>query len=87
VRRRVPQITSLPKSNKGADGDERGKSHEPIQGYCALCIARCGAIAVVENHRFVALEPDPEHPTGQALCAKRRAAPSWFITLSGYFTR
>jgi anaerobic selenocysteine-containing dehydrogenase len=46
-----------------------------IQGYCALCVSRCGAIAVVENGRFVALEPDPSHPTGKALCAKGRAAP------------
>ena len=48
---------------------------EQIHGYCALCISRCGSIAVVENGRFVALEPDPSHPTGQALCAKGRAAP------------
>jgi len=46
-----------------------------IHGYCGLCIARCGAIAVVEDGRFTGLEPDPEHPTGQALCAKGRAAP------------
>lgn len=46
-----------------------------VQGYCALCTSRCGSIAVVENGRFVALEPDPSHPTGQALCAKGRAAP------------
>jgi anaerobic selenocysteine-containing dehydrogenase len=46
-----------------------------VQGYCALCISRCGSIAVVEDGRFVALEPDPSHPTGQALCAKGRAAP------------
>jgi anaerobic selenocysteine-containing dehydrogenase len=46
-----------------------------IPGYCALCVSRCGSIAVVENGRFVALEPDPSHPTGQALCAKGRAAP------------
>ena len=48
---------------------------ERIQGYCALCISRCGSIAVVQDGRFVALEPDPSHPTGQALCAKGRAAP------------
>src|SRR5262247_2313213 len=48
---------------------------ERIPGYCALCISRCGSIAVVENGRFVALEPDPSHPTGKALCAKGRAAP------------
>ncbi|HXF61410.1 MAG TPA: molybdopterin-dependent oxidoreductase [Caldilineaceae bacterium] len=46
-----------------------------IPGYCALCVSRCGAIALVEDGRFVALEPDPSHPTGQALCAKGRAAP------------
>ena len=46
-----------------------------VPGYCALCVSRCGSIAVVENGRFVALEPDPSHPTGKALCAKGRAAP------------
>ena len=46
-----------------------------IHGYCGLCIARCGTIAVVEHGRFTRLEPDPSHPTGQALCAKGRAAP------------
>lgn len=51
------------------------QSKERIQGYCALCVSRCGSIAVVENDRFVALEPDPSHPTGKALCAKGRAAP------------
>ena len=50
-------------------------STERIPGYCALCVSRCGSIAVVEDGRFVALEPDPEHPTGGALCAKGRAAP------------
>jgi anaerobic selenocysteine-containing dehydrogenase len=48
---------------------------ERIPGYCGLCISRCGCVAVVEDGRFVALEPDPSHPTGQALCAKGRAAP------------
>ena len=46
-----------------------------IPGYCAMCVSRCGSIAVVENGRFVTLEPDPAHPTGKALCAKGRAAP------------
>jgi anaerobic selenocysteine-containing dehydrogenase len=30
---------------------------------------------VIEDGRFVRLEPDPSHPTGKALCAKGRAAP------------
>src|SRR3954469_8092196 len=46
-----------------------------VHGYCGLCIARCGSVAVVQDGRFIRLEPDPAHPTGQALCAKGRAAP------------
>jgi hypothetical protein len=46
-----------------------------VHGYCALCIARCGCVAVVEDGRFTRLEPDPAHPIGQALCAKGRVAP------------
>lgn len=46
-----------------------------IQGYCGLCIARCGTIATVENGRFTRLDADPTHPTGAAICAKGRAAP------------
>jgi anaerobic selenocysteine-containing dehydrogenase len=46
-----------------------------VHGYCALCITRCGCVAVVEDGRFTRLEPDPAHPIGQALCAKGRAAP------------
>src|SRR5947209_18125861 len=46
-----------------------------IQGYCGLCIARCGTVATVEDGRFTRLDPDPSHPTGQASCAKGRAAP------------
>jgi anaerobic selenocysteine-containing dehydrogenase len=52
---------------------DAGTQH--IHTYCALCIARCGAIATVEDGRFTRLDPDPGHPTGQALCAKGRAAP------------
>jgi anaerobic selenocysteine-containing dehydrogenase len=46
-----------------------------IHTFCALCVARCGALAIIEDGRFTRLEPDPSHPTGQALCAKGRAAP------------
>ena len=46
-----------------------------IPGFCALCRSRCGCVSVVHGGRLVAVEPDPEHPTGQALCAKGRAAP------------
>jgi len=46
-----------------------------IPAFCPLCVSRCGCEGVVENGRLVALEPDPSHPTGKALCAKGRAAP------------
>src|SRR6476661_7421561 len=46
-----------------------------VQGYCSLCIARCGTVATVTDGRFARLDPDPTHPTGAAICAKGRAAP------------
>ena len=52
-----------------------GGSVRRLRGYCALCRSRCGCISVVEDGRLVAVEPDPEHPTGGAICAKGRAAP------------
>ena len=48
---------------------------KPVQTFCALCVSRCGATAIVENGAFVALEPDPSHPTGEAVCVKGKAAP------------
>jgi anaerobic selenocysteine-containing dehydrogenase len=46
-----------------------------VQGYCGLCIARCGTVATVTDGHFTRLDPDPTHPTGAAICAKGRAAP------------
>ena len=46
-----------------------------VQGYCSLCIARCGTVATVTDGKFTRLDPDPTHPTGAAICAKGRAAP------------
>jgi anaerobic selenocysteine-containing dehydrogenase len=69
-------VTVAEQENRNREGFmPEGKERRKIQTYCALCIARCGAVATVENGRFVALEPDPAHPTGQALCAKGRASP------------
>jgi anaerobic selenocysteine-containing dehydrogenase len=45
-----------------------------IATFCPLCVSRCGARATVTDGTFT-LEPDPSHPTGQALCVKGRAAP------------
>ncbi|GJE03823.1 molybdopterin-dependent oxidoreductase [Methylobacterium isbiliense] len=44
-------------------------------GYCTLCRSRCGSLNEVEQGRLVAVRPNPRHPTGNALCAKGRAAP------------
>ncbi len=46
-----------------------------IPGYCALCVSSCGCISVVKEGRLVAIEPDPSHSIGKALCGRGRAAP------------
>ena len=48
-----------------------------IPTYCALCISRCGCLATVEDGRMVRVDPDPEHPTGSAICIKARTAPEF----------
>ena len=48
---------------------------ETVPTYCPLCVSRCGARAEVDDGTFVALHPDPDHPTGKALCLKGKAAP------------
>ncbi|RHW27224.1 molybdopterin oxidoreductase [Nocardioides immobilis] len=48
---------------------------DPIPTYCPLCVSRCGALATVEDGRLLALQPNPDHPTGRALCVKGKAAP------------
>ena len=66
---------SLPKLKDSHVGNAGHADMQRIRGYCALCIARCGTVASVEEGRFTRLDPDPSHPTGQAICAKGRAAP------------
>lgn len=44
-------------------------------GFCALCKSRCGSLMVTRDGRFIGQEPNPDHPTGQSLCIKGRAAP------------
>jgi anaerobic selenocysteine-containing dehydrogenase len=51
------------------------ESSTRIPTFCALCVSRCGAQATVEGGAFVALHPDPSHPTGRALCVKGKAGP------------
>src|SRR5262249_55491032 len=47
-----------------------------VPAFCPLCASRCGCEAVVEDGRVLAIEPNPAHPTGKALCAKGRASPA-----------
>ena len=53
--------------------DERLRTSTPT--FCALCVSQCGATATVDNGVFTALQADPSHPTGKALCVKGKAAP------------
>ncbi|MDX6646847.1 MAG: hypothetical protein QOK40_2574 [Miltoncostaeaceae bacterium] len=46
-----------------------------VATFCPMCVSACGARATVIEGRFAALEPDPSHPTGRALCVKGKAAP------------
>ncbi|PVZ13122.1 molybdopterin-containing oxidoreductase family protein [Actinomycetospora cinnamomea] len=46
-----------------------------VATFCPLCVSRCGATATLRDGAFVALGPDPAHPTGRALCVKGKAAP------------
>ena len=48
---------------------------EQVPTFCPPCVSRCGATATISDGAFVALAPDPEHPTGPALCIKGKAAP------------
>jgi len=56
-------------------GRDESDTPQRIPGFCALCRSRCGCISVVQDGRLVAVEPDPDHPTGKNLCVKGRAAP------------
>ncbi|MEK8173873.1 hypothetical protein NKH77_47920 [Streptomyces sp. M19] len=40
------------------------------RGYCTLCRSRCGAVYTVEGGALTGVRPDPEHPTGAAMCPK-----------------
>jgi len=61
----------------GAMNDDGAINHddELIQVFCPLCVSKCGATATIRDGQFVALGPDPSHPTGQAICTKGKAAP------------
>jgi len=44
-------------------------------GFCSFCRSRCGTISEIADGRLVAVKPNPDHPTGNAICPKGRAAP------------
>lgn len=54
---------------------QSGDGRDTVPTFCPLCVSRCGGLATVADGTFVALHPDPSHPTGKALCLKGKAAP------------
>lgn len=69
--------TDIPAAAGLDDSAHRNDSGAEIRtpGYCALCVSTCGSVLVTKGGRFIAQEPNPDHPTGQALCVKGKAAP------------
>ena len=68
-------MTTIPRGKEKGDSMADHANIQSLHGYCGLCRASCGTVATVEDGRFTRLDPDPAHPTGQAICAKGRAAP------------
>ncbi|MEU8872164.1 molybdopterin-dependent oxidoreductase [Streptomyces javensis] len=60
---------------KGASYHVETEMMTEARGYCTLCKSRCGAIYTIGSGAMVGVRPDPDHPTGTALCPKGRAAP------------
>lgn len=46
-----------------------------IPAYCTQCRSRCGCTALVEDGKFLGIEPLAGHPSGDKLCPKGKAAP------------
>jgi len=46
-----------------------------VKGFCTLCRSHCGSVGLVDKGRLISVRPDPEHPTGAAMCLKGRSAP------------
>lgn len=44
-------------------------------GFCALCRSRCGTVSTVKDGNLIEIAPDPDHPTGGAMCRKGRSGP------------
>lgn len=52
-----------------------GESADQRATFCPMCVSRCGATATVVDGRLTAIGPDPDHPTGRAVCVKGKSAP------------
>jgi anaerobic selenocysteine-containing dehydrogenase len=66
--------SGIRRNDRGAVLKADSETETRTPGFCALCKSRCGAILVTREGRFIGQEPNPEHPTGQSLCIKGRAA-------------
>jgi anaerobic selenocysteine-containing dehydrogenase/ferredoxin-NADP reductase len=52
-----------------------GTQRQDKVGFCTLCRSRCGTVNAVEGDRLIEVRPNPDHPTGKAMCLKGKAAP------------
>jgi anaerobic selenocysteine-containing dehydrogenase len=67
--------TPVAVAGPSARQDNPVMAEDLVPTFCPLCVSRCGARAEVADGTFLALHPDPSHPTGKAICLKGRAAP------------
>ncbi|WP_299793212.1 molybdopterin-dependent oxidoreductase [uncultured Shewanella sp.] len=48
---------------------------QQVPGYCAQCISRCGCLVRVKDGTLTQVQTLAEHPTGDVVCIKGKAAP------------
>ena len=48
--------------------------HKRIPAFCTQCRSRCGCEVILEKDKLLRIEPLPDHPSGEKLCPKGKAA-------------
>ena len=48
--------------------------HKRIPAFCTQCRSRCGCEVILEKDKLLRIEPLPDHPSGEKLCSKGKAA-------------
>ncbi len=44
-----------------------------VPSFCTQCRSRCGCEVILEDGKILAIEPQPDHPSGEKLCPKGKA--------------